>query len=128
MLDQRRAKENGYITLREAAALSNYSSDYIGQLIRNGKIKGEQVYSNVAWVTTEREVRAYMRDKTRTVEEPAAQEKVVALGERVFSYVLYVIIAVLVTALLCMQYIFYVSFDDRIGQRLITVEEQELHL
>ena len=66
MLDQRRAEEKGYITLKEAAKLANYTPDYVGQLIRAGKIKGEQVYSQVAWVTTPEEVQAYLSDKSRT--------------------------------------------------------------
>lgn len=119
MLDQRRAQKDGFITLREAAALSNYSPDYIGQLIRRGKIRGEQVYSNVAWVTTEEEVRAYMSDKTRTVAISEEEERMKALGERAFSYVLYAVIASLVLALLVMQYIFYVTIDDKVSQRLV---------
>ncbi|MCA9365727.1 hypothetical protein KC723_02435 [Candidatus Kaiserbacteria bacterium] len=59
MIDASRAKQKGYITLKEAAQISSYSPDYIGQLIRSGKIKGEQVYMNVAWVTTEAEIMAY---------------------------------------------------------------------
>lgn len=117
MLEQRRAKEKGYITLREAADISNYAPDYIGQLIRGGKIKGEQVYSNVAWVTTEDEIRAYLSDKTRTVKNPGESEQAEALTERAFSYVLYLVISLLVIALLVIQYIFYVSFDGAITDR-----------
>ena len=40
------------ISLKEAAQISGYSADYIGQLIRSGKIAGRQVYCNVAWMTT----------------------------------------------------------------------------
>ena len=52
-------KDKKLISLKEAAELSGYSSDYIGQLIRGGKIFGEQVFSNVTWMTTEEEVLAY---------------------------------------------------------------------
>lgn len=51
---------DGYITLKEAAKISGYSADYIGQLIRKGKIRGRQVYTNIAWVTTEEDLRAYL--------------------------------------------------------------------
>jgi len=122
MLDQRRANKDGYITLREAAALTSYSSDYIGQLIRNGKIHGEQVYSNVAWVTTEEEVRAYMADKTRTVVDSSQVDKIEALSERAFKYVLYSIISVLVVAILILQYIFYVTLDEKVSSRQMSVE------
>lgn len=52
-------KSNSLINLKEAAQISGYSSDYIGQLIRQGKIFGEQVYINVAWMTTAEEVLKY---------------------------------------------------------------------
>ena len=47
------AKEKTFISLKEAAKMSGYSPDYVGQLIRGGKITGKQIFSNVAWVTTE---------------------------------------------------------------------------
>jgi hypothetical protein len=49
------------ISLKEAAKISGYSSDYVGQLIRSGKIEGKQVFSNVAWMTTEEAVQKYLR-------------------------------------------------------------------
>ncbi len=52
--------ESKYITLKQAAEISGYSSDYIGQLIRQGKIDGKQIYFNVAWVTTEEEIHKYL--------------------------------------------------------------------
>jgi len=67
MLEQRRAKEKGYITLKEAAEISGYTSDYIGQLLRAKKIRGEQVYSGVAWMTSRQEVMAYLNNKQRRV-------------------------------------------------------------
>ncbi len=54
-----------HITLKQAAEISGYSSDYIGQLIRQGKIAGKQVYYNTAWVTTEDEVRKYLTNKAK---------------------------------------------------------------
>ena len=57
-------KDSNLISLKEAADISGYSSDYIGQLIRSGKIFGEQVYSNVVWKTTEEAVLEY-RNKSR---------------------------------------------------------------
>ncbi|OGD31418.1 hypothetical protein A3C91_04755 [Candidatus Azambacteria bacterium RIFCSPHIGHO2_02_FULL_52_12] len=53
-------KEKKQITLKEAAEISGYAPDYIGQLIRKGKIPGEQIYASVAWVTTEAAMRAYL--------------------------------------------------------------------
>lgn len=56
-------KDSEFISLKEASELSGYSSDYVGQLIREGKIPGKQVFSNVAWVTTEAAVRDYIANK-----------------------------------------------------------------
>ncbi len=55
-------KENSskYITLKEASKMTGYSPDYLGQLIRKGKLAGKQVYLNVAWMTTEDAVREYL--------------------------------------------------------------------
>ena len=50
-----------YISLKEAAKISGYSSDYVGQLIRAGKLEGKQVFSNVAWMTTEEAIRKYLQ-------------------------------------------------------------------
>ncbi len=51
--------EKGLISLKEAASISGYSADYIGQLIRAGKISGKQVYCNVQWMTTAEAVMDY---------------------------------------------------------------------
>lgn len=52
-----------YISLKEAAEISGYSADYVGQLIRQGKLPGKQVFSHVSWMTTEDAVRAYIEEK-----------------------------------------------------------------
>ena len=59
-----------YITLKEAALISGYAPDYIGQLIRRGKIPGKQVYANVAWVTTKEAISAYQNGKTQAESIP----------------------------------------------------------
>jgi hypothetical protein len=117
MLEQRRAHEKGYITLKEAATLTSYSSDYIGQLIRAGKIRGEQVYSNVAWVTTEDEVLAYMQDKNRAVADPVTTP---FFAHNFFKYFMYGLIAFCGVFLLVMQYILYVSIDNGIAQSYLS--------
>ena len=110
MLEQRRAKEKGYITLREAAELANYTPDYVGQLIRAGKIKGEQVYSNVAWVTTEEEVFSYLSNNRRVVDSATDSN---LLSQIIFKYFLYSCIAVIAVAILLLQYILFVSIDAK---------------
>jgi|GEM_PF-834995 len=55
-----------YITLKEAGEISGYSPDYVGQLIRRGKLEGKQVYANVAWVTTKEALRGYLAQKGKS--------------------------------------------------------------
>ncbi len=48
-----------YISLKEASEISGYSPDYIGYLIRNGKIEGRPVFTNIAWQTTAEAILSY---------------------------------------------------------------------
>src|SRR5205807_2557938 len=50
--------------------ITGYSADYVGQLIRGGKLEGKQVFSNVAWMTTEEALQKYLR----RLEEPAGSK------------------------------------------------------
>lgn len=79
------AKDEKYITLKEAAEMSGYAPDYVGQLIRKGKLPGKQVYHAVAWMTTEVALREYLeKNKThgsdskgkRTLEDDAEGQEV----------------------------------------------------
>lgn len=45
--------------------MSGYTPDYLGQLIRKGKLPGKQIYLNVAWVTTEEALSEYL-EKNKT--------------------------------------------------------------
>ena len=54
-------QQPGYISLKEASVRFGYSQDYLGQLIRKGKLEGKLVYSHVAWVTTPEAVEAYLK-------------------------------------------------------------------
>ncbi len=127
MLDQRRAKDEGFITLKEAAKIANYSPDYVGQLIRAGKIRGEQVYSQTAWVTTEDELQAYMQNKSRTVEAEVVPMERFQTLQQLSSYALYTIIALCAVALLFLQYVLYVSIDAGMHKAYLeNAEETEL--
>ena len=64
---QKLKNKDKYITLKEAGEISGYSSDYVGQLIRQGKISGKQFYCNVAWVTTKQEIDKYLDNKSKPV-------------------------------------------------------------
>lgn len=57
--------EKKYISLREAAEISGYSADYVGQLIRRGKLPGKQVFSHVAWMTTQDALEEYIRSNNK---------------------------------------------------------------
>ncbi len=54
-----------FITLKEAAKISGYAPDYIGQLIRKGKLPGKQIYNAVAWVTTEKVLMEYLENNQK---------------------------------------------------------------
>lgn len=69
-----------YISLKEAAELSGYSADYVGQLIRKGKLPGKQVYKTVAWMTTRQALLAYVAQEKRHDHEVTGQER---FGDRV---------------------------------------------
>jgi len=106
--------QNGFLTLKEASEISNYSPDYIGQLIRAGKIEGKQIYSNVAWVTTETALRNYMEKKGKDVEHMPAIDSVYALPN-LFRPLLYGVILVSVVFLLVLMYVFSVTLDRAIS-------------
>src|SRR3989344_3242721 len=53
-------KKAGFITLKEASERFGYAPDYIGQLIRKGKLEGRQVYANMAWMTTPEALEEYI--------------------------------------------------------------------
>lgn len=55
------SKSQNLISLKEASSISGYSADYIGQLIRSGKIPGKQVYCNIAWMTSAEAVLNYKK-------------------------------------------------------------------
>jgi hypothetical protein len=114
-------KGDEYISLREAARLSGYSSDYIGQLIRSGKLPGKQVFSNVSWVTTEDAVRSYLAKDAKKIE--SAKQALIAeqisspeLVARIYFWVSWVIIGLLGCFVLFLAYVLAVSIDHRIEQ------------
>ena len=110
-----------YLSLKEAAERTGYTADYIGQLIRAGKLEGFQVYSTVSWVTTEDALRTYLevRGKSELVEEE--RTTIWGVEERYVRRMLYVLIGLLgmFFALLC--YVGIVRIDRSIG--VSTLEE-----
>jgi hypothetical protein len=99
-----------YISLKEAADISQYSPDYIGQLIREGKIEGKQVYSNISWVTTEQAVQEYMERKGKRPTRTNDDDEVERLSGLMCG-LLYGVIGLSVIALVVFVYIFAVGID-----------------
>ena len=130
----RRNKEK-YITLKEAAEISGYTPDYVGQLIRKGKLPGKQVYCTVQWMTTAEAIQQYIQtnnNSNRNKKQLSTREKVrewfiqVKNGlllqfklAKLFKTVLYLTIVFSVLFSLFLFYIFSVSFDNTLQQRAI---------
>lgn len=74
--------EKGLISLKEAAGLSGYSADYIGQLIRAGKIPGKQVACAVAWMTTAEAVLNYKNKGKENNQKPGLKERLANHGRQ----------------------------------------------
>jgi hypothetical protein len=64
-----------YISLREASKISGYSPDYVGYLIRTGKIPGRMVYTGVSWQTTKEAILAYKNRQQRKKGKMTLKEK-----------------------------------------------------
>jgi hypothetical protein len=56
------------ITLKEAAEMTGYTADYVGQLIRAGKIPGKAVYTNITWMTTAEAILEYKGRKSGKIQ------------------------------------------------------------
>ncbi len=117
------------ITLKEAAKISGYAPDYIGQLIRKGKLPGKQVYCTVAWMTTEEALRQYIeRNKnegrkltllervTATLRQLKAKIMLEMKLARLFKTVLYLAIIFSIGFSLLLFYIFSVSLDKKLQE------------
>ncbi len=54
-----------HLSLKQAAKISGYSSDYIGFLIRNGKIKGRKIPTQISWLVNGKEIEKYRSSKSQ---------------------------------------------------------------
>jgi len=139
-------KEN-WISLKEASKISGYSSDYIGQLIRKGKIPGKQVYYNVAWTTKAEALLEYkQKEKKRGRAKKSLKEKtldffrelrqkivweagVLKLFFKTFKYVLPIIIILILSFSMLLFYLFFIFSN---GQEEIIldkdIEEKDIML
>jgi hypothetical protein len=111
----------GYLTLKEAASLTDYTPDYIGQLVRAGKIEGKQVYSSVAWVTSEDSLRQYLALKGKDLHGP--HEAIVAELPELARPLLYVVIGCAVMLLVILLHIFSITIDRALTASLDVTPE-----
>jgi hypothetical protein len=115
-------KEPKYITLKQAAKISGYAPDYVGQLIRKGKLLGKQIYYNVAWVTTEEAVREYLAknkllpqlDRTKTLIQ--ARHLL-----RAFKVVIYASLIFSLGLSILLIHIFSVGLDKKLQAKLTKI-------
>ncbi len=118
------AKNGEYISLREAAEISGYSSDYIGQLIRGGKLEGKQVYTNISWMTTEEAVRTYMEDKGKRKDADTGitlWDRLISIErlEKFYAYLSWFVIGILAFFLIGMGYVLAVAVDEKIERNYV---------
>lgn len=123
----------GRISLKEAAKILGYAPDYVGQLIRQGKIDGKQVYCNVAWVTTEGALREYVASNERKKKEEyikklerwdvrTMKELVCWLesaeGVRTTKKFFYTIFGIIACIIIFLFYVLATSVDYRLQQQI----------
>ncbi len=123
--------EKKYISLKEAGELSGYSSDYLGQLIRSGKLEGKQVFLNVAWMTTEDAVMKYMSEsKGGASRELSVWEKIKKnfsapeTLSNLYEMVTWVVLGVFVLFGLLLFYVFAVAVDHRLETNYVQKLQQ----
>ena len=130
-MENKNQESEKMITLKEAAKISGYAPDYVGQLIRKGKLPGKQVYHSVAWMTTEAALREYLlKEKTKgpaTLAAKAAdsvrtlktQFQFQLQAARLFKSVLYVAMFISICFSLLLFYIFSVSLEKHFDKRAL---------
>ena len=119
-------KGQKHISLKEAAEISGYSQDYLGQLIRKGKLPGKKVYVNVAWMTTSEDLQRYMKGskngnggtKKGTGKKAVASANA-AKARSVMHPGLYFLAGFLGAAVFALFYILSVNVDSRLEQRAV---------
>ena len=126
------AKDIQYISLKEAAKMSGYSPDYVGQLIRAGKLTGKQIFSNVAWVTTEDAILEYLqkerKDKTGTDSNAYRLKDVIFSADtlaRTYAITAWVAIGILGLFIVFLISVFAISVDHSIDQKYLQQAAQD---
>ena len=124
-----------FISLKEASEISGYSPDYVGQLIRSGKLPGKQVFQQIVWMTTENDLRAYMEaKKSGAGDRPQASgflERYTRSWRRELEaprlaiHVLYLSICLALVLFLLLFYIFSSSLEHRLDRNALERFEAE---
>ena len=112
--------------------MSGYSADYVGQLIRSGKITGKQVFSNVAWVTTEDAILEYLQ-KERKGKLPAESGTsrvidIIFSAEGLawtYAIIAWVAIGILGLFVVFLISVFAISLDHTVNQKYIQQAAQQ---
>lgn len=115
-----------FISLKEASELSGYAPDYIGQLIRQGKIAGHQRYYNIAWVTTEKAIHDYVeeinRQKGLALSQVIAQHKNKFLNTMnplmLLNRVMWFLVVTTSVFLIFLFYIFAANIEQKLNKRV----------
>ena len=127
-----KAKKNNFITLKEAGEISGYSPDYLGQLIRGGKLEGQQVFMNVAWMTTKEAVEEYInKSKNKKVQnEETTKEKIAGFWKNnwrnVYRFFLYTIIIVNIFFIFFLLHLSSFSIEKHLEQKDLQKQESSL--
>ncbi len=125
-------KKDDFITLKEAAEMSGYSPDYLGQLIRGGKLEGQQVFMNVAWMTTKEAVEEYINKSKnkKTQNKKTKKEKLLDIWENnwrnVYKIFLYTVIIVNIFFIFFLFHLSSFSIEKHFEQK--DIQRQELPL
>ena len=131
-------KEKALISLKDASKVSGYSSDYIGQLIRAGKIPGKQVCCTVAWMTTIDAVMAY-KNKGKADAKLSFKEKlinrfrmlimeldIIKLFFKTFKYSFPLLLVIIISFSLLSFYIIYITLDKNIDNNLQNLNNNKI--
>ncbi len=70
-----------YLTLREASRIFGYNFDYLNFLVRQGKIKGKKVYTDLFWKTTRRAIEEYCKKRKRKIKNLYFQNRYISLKQ-----------------------------------------------
>jgi excisionase family DNA binding protein len=109
-----------YLTLKEAAQMSGYTSDYIGQLIRKGRLPGKQVYHSVAWVISKDDLDEYIRLNQNGEKEQGEHNGEKARGifapGIIMSWIMWATIIMLSAFIILLFYILSANLEKKMQQ------------